>query len=231
MNVLLLNVSLVLCVLLLFPKHHLVSGRFDDQAKGNLDPRLRNLGLVCLVGALSDGTMRIASVTAAMFILFVLVPWLEQRPGKHEEEVREQLFPEFLDLFQMCLAAGLGVADSFIRIERHIKGQLSTDVTRMTELYRLGSPIGDALEIVALEHLVWTRLSEIVQRSAQTGASIHGSVLVISQYLRATQEAQSISKIRALAVKCTLPLGLCFLPAFILLSIVPVVASLFGTLF
>lgn len=231
MTVLLLSVSLVLCALLLLPKSQMLNGRIDDHEKQNFDPRLRNVGLVCLVGALSHGTFRLVSVTLAALVLFGLVPWLEQRPGRVEDDLREQQFPEFLDLFQMCLAAGLSVADSFLRIERHINGQLSNDVTRVTELYRLGSPIGDALESVAQKHSVWIRLSEIVQRSAQTGASIQGSVLVISQYLRATQEVQSISRIRALAVKCTLPLGLCFLPAFILLSIVPVIASLFGTMF
>lgn len=227
--------GLVLCcvaiALLLFPARHNLTGIPSDREESTFDPRLRNIGLIGILGVLTDSVTRVILVLAATVLLFIVVPWLERRPDKQEKLDRDAQFPQFLDYFHMCLESGLSIADSLNRVEPHVGGRLAEDINRINELYRLGAPISDAVDLVARDHPSWQRLSEIIARSYFTGASVKESVQVISHYLRATGEVQSISRIRALAVKCTLPLGLCFLPAFILLSIVPVVTSLYKTMF
>ena len=217
--------------LLLFPARHQLSGPIVEPEESSLNPTFRNVGLIAILAVLTDSTLRIVLLISSTVLLFIVVPWLERRPDKQEQIARDSEFPRFLDYLHMCLESGLSISDSLIRIEANLGGRLAIDVNRINELYRLGAPINEAVELVALEHSTWQRLSEIVTRSYHTGASVKESVRVISNYLRATGETQALSRIRALAVKCTLPLGLCFLPAFVFLAIVPVIASLYKSMF
>jgi pilus assembly protein TadC len=51
-------------------------------------------------------------------------------------------------------------------------------------------------------------------------------LLRVAEDLRATRRAALDQAAKAVGVKAVAPLGLCFLPAFMLLGIVPLVASL-----
>lgn len=230
LRLLLIAMSIFTALLMIPARHNLIT-HSSDEPEFELDPRLRNLGLLAILSLVTSGITRVLFITLGAVLLFVVVPWLEQRPDKHANLNREKDFPQFLDYLHMCLSAGLSIADSMIRVERFIGNQLGLDVRRINELYRLGAPINDAVDQVARDHIAWQRLNEVIARSYLTGSSIKESVQVIAQYSRATSEVQTISRIRSLAVKCTLPLGLCFLPAFVVLSILPVVASLYTSMF
>ena len=73
-------------------------------------------------------------------------------------------------------------------------------------------------------------IARAVARSSRTGAPLATLLSSAAIDLRAEASAAALVQVRAASVRCVLPLGLCLLPAFGLLGIVPVVAGLLPAL-
>lgn len=71
-----------------------------------------------------------------------------------------------------------------------------------------------------------TRLAAVVTRSAASGARLAEQLGLLADDLRAETAAAGLAGARRLGVLAVLPLGGCFLPAFMLLAVVPTVAGL-----
>jgi len=61
-----------------------------------------------------------------------------------------------------------------------------------------------------------------------SGAAIADSLHRVAADLRAARRAHLLTRARVVGVRAVLPLGLCFLPGFLLIGVLPVVASLIG---
>ena len=72
-------------------------------------------------------------------------------------------------------------------------------------------------------------LGRALARSQATGASVVSSVDRLSDELAREARAAVEDRARAVGVQAALPLGLCLLPAFLLVGIVPLVAGLLAT--
>lgn len=106
----------------------------------------------------------------------------------------------------------------------------------------LGGPVGE--ELGALRHrldlgvdpgLVWHWLAEHPQlgplgralgRAHDSGSSVTTAGRRLADELRERAHAEVESRARSVSTKAAAPLGACFLPAFVLLGIVPLVAGL-----
>lgn len=73
-------------------------------------------------------------------------------------------------------------------------------------------------------------LGRALARGHETGASVVETVEALAQSLADEARAGVEDRARAVGVRAALPLGLCLLPAFLLLGIVPLVAGLVGQL-
>ncbi|MFN8195493.1 MAG: type II secretion system F family protein [Nocardioidaceae bacterium] len=67
-------------------------------------------------------------------------------------------------------------------------------------------------------------------RAHRTGSPVAGSVAALAAELARDNRARAEDRARAVGVRAALPLGLCLLPAFLLIGIVPVVAGLLASL-
>ena len=108
----------------------------------------------------------------------------------------------------------------------------------------LGGPVGAALAEVAraldegasppqawarLAHLPGgQRLARAVARSADSGAALAGAFTRIAQEQRDAASARAQARAARVGVLMALPLGLCFLRAFLLAGVVPVVVAVLG---
>jgi len=70
----------------------------------------------------------------------------------------------------------------------------------------------------------------ICRRSATSGAAVAEELRRLAGELRRTNQAQRRRRAQRASVWVVLPLGLCFLPAFLLLTVVPIVVALLPTL-
>ena len=72
----------------------------------------------------------------------------------------------------------------------------------------------------------WAGLARAHIRSAQTGAAVVPALTAYASDARAARRARQEAAVRSASVLAVVPLGLCFLPAFVLLAVFPLVASL-----
>jgi pilus assembly protein TadC len=108
----------------------------------------------------------------------------------------------------------------------------------------LGGPVGQRLRVIA-EALragvpparAWTHLGDLVGadrlvraaiRSSESGAALSGAFTRVAGDLRAGRTAAAEACARRVGVLVVLPLGMCFLPAFLLAGVVPVVFAVLG---
>jgi pilus assembly protein TadC len=110
--------------------------------------------------------------------------------------------------------------------------------------HALGGPLGDRLEMVGRELRLggepadaWRqvagitggdRLAIAAVRSARSGAAMAGALSRVAEDLRSERAGAAEAAARRAGVLVVLPLGLCFLPAFVLAGLVPVVVAILG---
>jgi pilus assembly protein TadC len=133
-----------------------------------------------------------------------------------------------LDVFAACLTAGMTVAGAAAAAAAIAPRQLAETLLRASNLLALGA---DPARAWADEPTVDRHVGALVRlarRSAASGAALARGVTELAEESRldAADAARAASE-RA-AVLIAAPLGLCYLPAFLCLGIVPVVAGLAG---
>ncbi|MEU4113381.1 type II secretion system F family protein [Kitasatospora sp. NPDC028055] len=107
----------------------------------------------------------------------------------------------------------------------------------------VGAPLGPRLVAIGTElvlgappELCWTRLGEqhpalaplarCLVRTSLGGAPATGPLVELAREQRTAAARAAHIRVRRAAVLATAPLGLCFLPAFVLIGVVPVVIGL-----
>nr|WP_194853001.1 type II secretion system F family protein [Nocardia sp. SYP-A9097] len=135
-----------------------------------------------------------------------------------------------LDLFAACLRAGLPAAAAAGAVAAGAGEPLGSVMRRAADLLALGAdPVtaweqatdGCADEGVAA-------LARMARRSARSGAGLATAVGELAEQRRGAVEDAAAARAERAGVLIGGPLGLCFLPAFVCLGIVPVVIGLAG---
>jgi len=131
-----------------------------------------------------------------------------------------------LDQLRMCLAAGLSVPAAVHEVAC-LPDAHSGIVWLDQEFIR--NP-AQALRQFQIRHPTLGNSAHLLERSFVTGAPLHAALGTLSEQLRNAVTQEITRKVRAVGVKAVVPLGLCFLPAFVLLTVVPIAVGLFATL-
>ncbi len=82
----------------------------------------------------------------------------------------------------------------------------------------------------ALECPDTARLARVARRSGRSGAALAAALAALATEVRAGARERSEARAQRAGVLITGPLGLCFLPAFLVIGVVPVVVGLAGQL-
>lgn len=129
------------------------------------------------------------------------------------------------DLLAACLRSGMPVPTAVLAVADHVPAQIATTLRRTADLLALGADPVSAWE-PALAHSATAELARGARRTARSGTALVGVAANLAAGIR--QRAGDVAEARAqrAGVLITGPLGLCFLPAFVCLGIVPVVAGL-----
>lgn len=192
-------------------------------------PRVASAVAGLALWALLGGVTGVLAGVAAVLLGPPLLGRLETESRRRERLALLAGAPLVADLLAAALVAGVPIDRAVPVIAR-----------------ALGSPVGDALELVAAHVRVgeapdhaWSRVADTpglgaiattVARSARSGAPLAGMLVDTADDLRAQAAATALAEVRATSVRAVLPLGLCLLPAFVLLGILPVVAGLIAEL-
>lgn len=134
-----------------------------------------------------------------------------------------------LELCAVCVASGMTMPAAADVMAESAPPELAAVFARAAHLLTLGADPADAWRAEADSSEPVRALVTTARRSARSGASIVGGLRELAEAeRRRADDAATVAAERA-GVKISGPLGLCFLPAFVVLGIVPVVVGLAGS--
>lgn len=157
--------------------------------------------------------------------------WLQARARARSGAISEGL-PDALDLLVVCVSAGLNLSLALDRVAERTPGPLGAELKRVRGLVALGVSRRQALgemESRSGSSEVAALVSALVTTD-RFGSSVAGSLEALASDLRAGRRRAAEEQARRAPVKMLFPLVFLILPAFILLTIVPLLLGTFRTL-
>lgn len=140
---------------------------------------------------------------------------------------REQLaasVPHVVDLMAACLAVGLSPDAAVEQITAAVDPPISDELAALAARLRLGvDPVTVWRDLAG--HPQLGGLGRSIARAIDSGASVSEAMQRLAEDLRRRTRADVETRARAVGVKAAIPLGLCLLPAFVLVGVVPLVAG------
>jgi pilus assembly protein TadC len=137
-----------------------------------------------------------------------------------------------LDVLAVCLAAGMAVSSAAAAIAPSAPPKLARVLRRAADLLALGADPAVAWSTAsgpaATVDAQTDALLRLARRSASSGAALADGVAELADQSRDDAAHAATAAAERAGVLIAGPLGLCFLPAFVCLGIVPVVAGLAG---
>lgn len=182
-------------------------------------------------GAVSAGWVLVGGVAGALLGLgagYGVLWWLRGRgdavPEFDAAEASRQL-PLAADLLAACVAAGAGPVVAAQAVGEALKGPVGERLARGAAEVRLGSEPADAWRMLAAIPGAGALVS-LLERAGESGAPAAEPVARLAADCRAERGRTAMAAARRAGVLMTAPVGLCFLPAFIAVGVLPVVIGL-----
>lgn len=129
------------------------------------------------------------------------------------------------DLLAACMRSGLPVSTAAAAVAEHAPEPLAGVLRHASNLLALGAEAGVAWQQAAA-HPETEALSRMARRSARSGVALADAMTELAAEQRVAVEDRGAAAAERAGVLISGPLGLCFLPAFLCLGIVPVVIGL-----
>lgn len=165
--------------------------------------------------------------------LWWLLPALVSRLDTSERVARRaalaQQLPMAAGLLSACLSAGSTTAHALAITAEAMADPAGDVLQRAARTAALG---GGSLELAAVlaetEEPGWRSLGAALLRSSATGAPLADLLQEQADAALGSWAAAAVVRARSAAVRTVLPLALCYLPAFLVLGVAPLVAGLLG---
>lgn len=136
--------------------------------------------------------------------------------------------PLCADLMAACLAAGASPGEAAGAVGRSLAGPLGAALIRVRAELRLGGDPADCWQ--RFGRLAAAReMGRCLARASTTGSAPVAEMSRLAADHRAAYARSALGRARRAAVHATAPLGICFLPAFLLVGVAPVVMGLAGS--
>lgn len=135
-----------------------------------------------------------------------------------------------LDVMSVCLSAGMTVAAAAAATADFAPPGLALILRRASDLLELGAEPDTAWR-VSDGDADCVALARLARRSAESGSALARGIAELAEKQRQDATHAAAAAAERAGVLIAGPLGLCFLPAFVCLGIVPAVAGLAGEIF
>jgi Flp pilus assembly protein TadB len=178
------------------------------------------VGVAVLVGGISGFALGCVGVVAA----WLLTALMESPEARRRRERLEADVPLVVDLLAAALSVGQSPSAAVGQIARAVDPPMRDELESLDAWLRLGGdPVAVWRDLGA--HPQLGGVGRALARAADTGASVAEAMARLADDLRGEGRAEVESRARSVGVKAAAPLGLCLLPAFVLVGVVPLVAS------
>lgn len=158
--------------------------------------------------------------------------WLPTSYSSHERDTALALVrsvPTAVDLLAAVLRVGLSDVAALTLVARAVDEPLRSHLLVVARHRELGAAPDRAWRAVA-EVSVLDDLAGAMIRYAESGTPVAAALDRVAADARRHFQSQSQTAARAAAVRAVIPLAACFLPSFIAIGVMPIVASLMSDL-
>lgn len=165
-------------------------------------------------------------------VLGVLGPdaYLSRKQSNLKQKYRI-IFPDLLDLLNICISAGLSVEASFDRVRDHIRKRnrpLGRNIELLGAEMRAGRSTVEALNSFAdrlgLDEAV--SFVAVLRYSVELGGDVAASLRVFSEDMRVKRMLLAEMKANELPVKIVFPLALGIFPVILMIVLLPIILKL-----
>jgi Flp pilus assembly protein TadB len=140
----------------------------------------------------------------------------------------ERELPAACDLLGVCLAAGVPPAGALAAVGAAVPAPLGPLLREVAALYRLGAAPRTAWADVPAE---LAALGRVLVRAGESGSAVVPALTSLAADARSAARARTDAAVRRAGIWVLAPLGLCFLPAFLCLGVVPLILGIAGDVF
>lgn len=188
-----------------------------------------------VVGVVCGGWVLVGGVVGALLGLGVgvgLWRWRSQagdgdRTAEAEAAEATRQLPLAADLLAACIAAGAGPVVAAQAVGEALGGPVGEGLARGAAEVRLGGePAAAWRRLAGLPGAA--ALARLLERADESGMPAAAPVARLASDARAEWARGATARARRAAVLISAPVGLCFLPAFIAVGVLPVVIGLAG---
>lgn len=194
-------------------------------------------------------THKLLAVLSALALLLLLgLPWglpvaaaaaagiplalgrLEPTADRQRRERIVSDLPLAIDLLAACLRAGRPPTEALAAVAPAIGGPLGARLAEVEQRLRLGADPVHAWAVLD-EEPGCAALARAVRRATESGGALAQTLNHLAGDVRDQHRWSADEQARAIETRSVVPLGLCFLPAFVLIGIVPTIAGSLTGLF
>jgi tight adherence protein C len=150
---------------------------------------------------------------------------------RRERRLRQRAFrdeiPQFLDLLAAGSTAGLSAEVSFRQATGSLRGPLGAELGDVMRSVDLGVPWREALGgyVAGTGDVDLARMASVLARIETLGVSLRGATRELAATVREARRASTLERARTAPVRMLFPLVFLILPAFLLLTVVPVLIT------
>jgi Flp pilus assembly protein TadB len=148
---------------------------------------------------------------------------------RRRREAAERDLPGLVHLLASALATGLATGAAVRTVCAAYPGAAADQLSAVPARLALGVDPETAWRPV-LTHPALSPLGRTMVRAHRSGSSVADEVARLADELGESSRLRVEERARTVGVKAALPLGLCLLPSFVLIGIVPLVAGLMQSL-
>ena len=178
------------------------------------------LGVVVLVGHMPGA---VAGAVAAV-LAWVLTGRMEAPAARRRRAALTRALPHVVDLLAACLAVGLAPSAAVRQVVRAVGGPVGEELGQVLSRLDFGVDPVTAWRDLG-RHPELGVLGRTLARSVESGASVAEAMSRLAEDLRRDGRARVEATARTVGVQAAVPLGVCLLPAFVLVGVVPLVVG------
>lgn len=208
-----------------------------EQASANderrLGTRLRILGCVVaglVILSVVPSVLGVGLAVVVVPLAYLLLGKVESGEYRQRRELLATQQPEILDLLAASLQAGSALRNATQEVAR-VAPEPSAGLLHQVDAHlQIGFQEAQAWESLRDDE-IWGPASRDIARGAKTGEAMAETLLTHAELSRNARKNALTTKAKKVGVKSVGPMTCCFLPAFLMVGVVPMISSLFAEQF
>ena len=169
----------------------------------------------------------VLALISALVLFFLPDYWVMTVREKRQDAIRSKA-ADIIDQLTICVEAGLGFDAALTRVANTSEGPLAEELQRTLSDMQAGVPraqalriMGDRVQIPELRQLVTALL-----QAQKHGVPLAETLRIQSAEMRSKKRQLTEEKAAKLGVKMIFPIIVCFVPVFMIVSVLPTVLNM-----